>query len=174
MEEIDLFVKKFNQLLDLYRDNGVDMGKSLERVAQTKDIQGIEYFLMGYSFDRVSGTQFFSPVKPLNLRIPNCFTWIASYPNTNLEYVLDDDTKEVILFDAEQQSSEWLCSVDYRAFFRSLSIIVDVKIEMIRKKVFELDESILLVSYNECMKINGFNPRYSLFYEHILGLELSN
>jgi hypothetical protein len=172
MNVIDLFAQKFNSLLDIHRANGLNMGKSLERLPGAEKYQGIQYYLRGYSSDGVSGFQWFSPWGTANIKMPGHLLWLASYSNVNLEYVLDTATGEVKTFDLEHYSLEWPCAVSYEAFFRSLLIILDVKIEMAEKKTFDLPESTLMKLYLECLKINGNDQKFSAFYEHILGVDL--
>jgi hypothetical protein len=174
MNVIDLFAQKFNYLLDIRRADGLDMGEPLTRLPGAEKYHGVQYYLRGYSLNAVSGFQWFSPMKPSNLQMPGHLLWIASYPNINLEYVLDTTTGEITTFDLEHYSIEWPCAVDYQAFFQSMLIILDVKTEMAQKKIFEVDQSVLMARYEACMKINGHDQKFSTFYEHILGLELSS
>jgi hypothetical protein len=173
MEVIDLFAKKYNDLLDIYRTDGLYTGDSLERIPGAEKYPGIQYFLKGYSSNGVSVFPWFSFIKPPYVRMPGNLLWFASCPNYNLEYVLDTTTGEVATFDPEHYSIEWPCAVNFEVFFQSLLVILDVKIEMAQKKTFDLDESILMARYQECMKINGYDQKFSAFYEHILGLELN-
>lgn len=172
MNIIDSFAKKFNELLDIHRANGLNMGKSLERLPGAEKYQGIQYYLRGYSSEGVSGFQWFSPWGSADIKMPGHLLWLASYLNVNLEYVLDTTTGEVTTFDLEHYSVEWPCAVSYETFFQSLLIILDIKIEMAEKKTFDLPESILMAQYLECMKINGNDQKFSAFYEHILGVDL--
>ena len=173
MNVIDLFAQKFNYLLDIKRANGLNMGRSLERLPGAEKYQGIQYYLKGHSSQGVSGFSWFSPFSAAYLQMPGHLLWLASCPDFNLEYVLDTTTGEVTTFDPEHYSLEWPCAVNYQAFFQSLLIILDNEIEMAQKKTFDLDESILIARYEECMRINEYERKFSTFYEHILGLELN-
>ncbi|MFN5071205.1 MAG: hypothetical protein ACK5V5_10375 [Cyclobacteriaceae bacterium] len=173
MSTIDLFAQKFNALLELDRANGLYKGKSLEYLPDAEKYEGIQYYLRGYSSHGVPGFYWFSPWKVANFQMPGNLLWVASCPAYNLEYVLDTATGEVTTFDLEHYALEWPCAINYESFFKSLLIILDNETEKAVKKTFDLDQSVLMARYQECMKINGYDQKFSTFYEHILGVELN-
>jgi hypothetical protein len=174
MNAIDLFAQKFNDLLDIRRADGLDMGRSLERLPGAEKYEGIQYYLRGYTSQGIVGFYWFSPYSAAYLQMPGHLLWIASCPSFNLEYALDTISGEVVTFDAEHYAIEWPCAVNYESFFQSLLIVSNNEIEKAQKKIFELDQSILMARYKACMKINGHDQKFSTFYEHILGLELNS
>jgi hypothetical protein len=172
MNVIDLFAQRFNHLIDIKRSDGIDIGRSLERITGAEKFEGIQYYLRGYSFDGVSGFDWFSPWPKVDIQMPGYLLWIASLRNYNLEYVLNSMTGEVTTFDSDYSNREWFCAVNYEAFFQSLLIVLDNEIEMAEKKTFDLPESTLMKRYLECLKINGNDQKFSQFYEHIIGVDL--
>lgn len=172
MKTIDLFVSKFNSLLEYRKDKGFCMGESIKPLKEKDSHEGIDYFIKGFEHKKVVGFSWFSLWKP-GYQIPSNLIWIASYPNINLEYVLDQETKEIALYDPVYESIEWCGAVDYQAFFKSLLIVIDVEMEIERTRDYDLDQSFLLEKYLLCMELNNNEKKYSEFYEHILGVEIS-
>jgi len=172
MNVIDLFAQKFNYLLEIKRADGLDMGKSLERLPGAERYDGLQYYIRGYTSNGIVGFYWFSPFSSTNLQMPGHLLWIASCPAYNLEYVLDTTTGEVSTFDPEHYAIEWPCAIDHKAFFQSLLIVAENEIEKAEKKTFELPESTLMKRYLECLKINGNDQKFSAFYEHIIGVDL--
>lgn len=172
MDVIDLFAQRFNYLLDRKRADGLNMGKSLERLPGAETHKGLQYYLRGYTSNGIVGFYWFSPFSSVNLKIPGHLLWIASCRAYSLEYVLDTTTGEVLTFDPEHYAIEWPCATNYLAFFQSLLIIAENEIEKAEKNTFELPELVLRQRYQECMTINGNDNKYSDFYEHIIGVDL--
>lgn len=174
MNEVDRFVEVYNEYLKEKERNYSDVRLIARKVSPGKNENRdlVTYFLRGFEFPRLYNYSGFA-VSPGEVEgVPGNFTHFATHMDYNLLYVHNPDDQKIYLWDFEQDRIEWVCAENSQVFFHAMSLVMETKLKMLQDKTFELDPIYLKQVYEKCMELNGSEPAYSTFYEHILNVEV--